>query len=464
MPLFSQKRASLLGWILVPLCFLVLPSSSSAQTATPPQTDERIYEIIQEVSAERIQHNLERLVSFGTRHTLSETESETRGIGAARRFIKAELDAISEACSNCLEVSFQSHVVPGEEGSRIPTDTEVVNVVAVLRGTSDPNRYVIMSGDIDSRVSDPVDGTSDSPGANDNASGMAGTMEAARVLSRYRFPASIVFVGLSGEEQGLFGGRHMAEVARAEGWNIEAVLNNDMIGNIEGIDGVIDNTTFRVFSEPTPVTETEEARRRRRFTGGEVDGPSRQIARYVDRIADTYFPNLDAIMIYRLDRFGRGGHHRPFNDAGFPGVRIMETHENYTRQHQDLREENGIRYGDVIEGVNFDYARQLTAVNAATLAALAWAPAPPVDVEIAGAVSASAQLFWRDVQHPSLAGYKVYWRETTAPQWQHSRFVGKVTDYTFQNLVIDNYFFGVASVATDGNESVVVFPQGVRRN
>ena len=402
-------------------------------------------------------------MSFGTRHTRSEAESETRGIGAARRWIHSELERISGECGGCLEVSFQSHVVPGEEGTRIPTDTEVVNVLATLRGTADPNRYIIMSGDIDSRVSDPLNSTSDSPGANDNASGMAGVIEAARVLSQYRFPATVVLAGLSGEEQGLFGGRYMAQVAKEEGWNIEGVLNNDMIGNIEGVDGVIENNTFRVFSEPTPVTESEEARQRRRFTGGEVDGVSRQLARYVDRITDVYFPNLDAIMIYRLDRFGRGGHHRPFNDAGFPGVRVMETHENYTRQHQDIRVENGIHYGDVIEGVNFDYAAKLTAVNAATLASLAWAPAPPEEVLIEGAVRASATLSWKPGTDGNLAGYKVYWRLTTSPQWEQSRFIGKVSEYIFENLVIDNYFFGVASVSTDGHESVVVFPEGIRQ-
>ena len=443
------------------LILLVLLGQQS--NPTPPTTDPRIYEIRDAVSAERIEHDISKLVSFGTRHTLSETESDTRGIGAARRFIKAELERISEACGSCLEVSFQRHVVPGDERSRIKTDTEIVNVLAMLRGTSDPNRYVIMSGDIDSRVTDVLNAESDSPGANDNASGMAGTMEAARVLSRYRFPATIVFAGLSGEEQGLFGGRHMAEVAKEEGWSIDGVLNNDMIGNIEGVDGVIDNTTFRVFSEPTPVTESEEARRRRRFTGGEVDGPSRQLARYVDRITDTYFPNLDAVMIYRLDRFGRGGHHRPFNDAGFPGVRIMETHENYTRQHQDLRVEDGIRYGDVIEGVDFEYAASLTAANAATLASLAWAPAAPRQVLIEGAVEPAASLSWQLGSDPHLAGYRVYWRSTTAPQWEDSRYVGQVSEYTFENLIIDNYFFGVASVSRDGHESAVVFPQGIRR-
>ena len=358
-------------------------------------------------------------------------------------------------------MSLQRFVVPGNPGSRIRTDTEIVNVLATIRGTTNADRYVIMSGDIDSRISDPLNSTDDAPGANDNASGMAGALEAARVLSRYRFNASVILVGLSGEEQGLHGGRHMAAVARSEGWTIEGVLNNDMIGNVEGVDGVIDNTTFRVFSEPTPLSETEAERRARRRLGGEVDGESRQLARYVARIADRYVPNLQALMIYRLDRFGRGGHHRPFNDAGFPGVRIMETHENYRRQHQDVRVEDGVAYGDTIDGVNFEYAAKLTGVNAAVLASLAWAPPPPQDIEIAGAVQPSTSLSWTAADPstaPNLAGYKVYWRDTTAPQWQHSRFVGRVTEYTLDNIVIDNFLFGVAAVDVNGNESVVVFP------
>ena len=448
-----------------PLLFAALATSAlavsgNAQEPEPPGRDARHYALLEEVSAERIERDIRTLAGFGTRHTLSETESETRGIGAARRWIHAEFELIADACGGCLEVSFQRTVVPGREGSRIPVDTEIVNVLAVLPGASDPNRFVIMSGDIDSRVSDANNFTDDSPGANDNASGMAGTIEAARVLSRHAgsFAATIVFAGLSGEEQGLFGGRHLAEMALQDGWNIEAVLNNDMIGNIEGVDGVIRNDVFRVFSEPTPVTETEEARRARRVTGGEVDGVSRQLARYVARMTDLYIPNLEAKLIYRLDRFGRGGHHRPFNDAGFPGVRIMETHEHYRRQHQDLRVEDGVQYGDVIEGVDFEYAAKLTGVNVIALAGLAWAPAPPANVAIGGAVRASASLAWDPVASDRLAGYRVYWRDTTAPQWTHSRFVGRVTEYTFENLVIDNYLFGVASVAEDGNESVVAFP------
>lgn len=468
-----MRRTSLLSLVL--LISLVAPAGARPQApdAPPPAVDPRLYDLVDAASAERLEADIRQLVGFGTRHTMSETESQTRGIGAARRWIKAEFDNISEQCEGCLEVSFQRYIQKGDPDTRIRSDIEIVNVLGALRGTVHPDRYVIMSGDIDSRVSDGLNATSDSPGANDNASGMAGTIEAARVLSRHRYGSSIILVGLSGEEQGLFGGRHMASVARQEGWDIAGILNNDMIGNIEGVDGVISNDTFRVFSEPTPVTESEEARRRRRTTGGEVDGVSRQLARYVARITDMYLTNLRAIMIYRLDRFGRGGHHRPFNDAGFAGVRIMETHENYTRQHQDLRVEDGIHYGDVIEGVNFDYARKLTAVNIASLAALAWAPPQPAEVAIAGAVRPAATLRWLQVDSPLVAGYKLYWRETTAPQWQKSRWVGAgnacsfespagdaCREHTLDGLVIDNFLFGVAAVGHDGNESVVAFPGG----
>jgi hypothetical protein len=231
-----------------------------------------------------------------------------------------------------------------------------------------------------------------------------------------------------------------------------------MIGNVAGIDGIVDNRSFRIFSEPTPVTETDEERQRRRVYGGEVDGVSRQIARYVERLTRTYLPDLEPMMIYRLDRFGRGGHHRPFNDAGFAGVRIMETHEHYDRQHQDLRTENGRSYGDVISGVDFEYAARLTAVNAVTLASVAWAPPAPTEARIGGAVSPSTTLAWQPVEQADLAGYAVYWRDTTAPQWQHRRFVGNVTRFTLENVVIDNWLFGVAAVSSTGHESPIVFP------
>lgn len=446
--------------ITLPLAVAALLCSATSFSAELAYTDQaRLHDIAADVSAERIEQDIRKLVGFGTRHTLSDTKSDTRGIGAARRWIKQEFEKISAACGNCLEVYYQSATISGEK--RIPDATEVVSVIAIQRGITDPGRYVIMSGDIDSRVSDVMDATSDSPGANDNASGVAGTIEAARVLSQYRFNGSIVYAALSGEEQGLFGGKIMAEQAQKDGWRIKAVLNNDMIGNIEGINGVINNTTARIFAEGTRQTETERDARVRRFTGGEVDSPSRNLARYIDLIADRYIENLDTMVIYRLDRFGRGGHHRPFNDLGYPGVRIMETNENYNRQHQDLRTEDGIEYGDTIDGVNFDYAAKLTALNATSLASMAWAPNPPINVSIKGAVQPSTTLSWDALdakQNPHLAGYKIYWRYTDAPQWQFSRFVGDVTSFTLDNVVIDNYFFGVASVSKDGFESPVVFP------
>lgn len=425
------------------------------------QTDERLYDISESISAERIKSDIKTLTEFGTRHTLSDTVSKKRGIGAARRWIKAEFEKISKDCGDCLEVFYQKNLVKKGTNERIVHDVEVVNVVAIKRGTKFPNRYILMSGDIDSRVSDPTDFTSDSPGANDNASGMAGTIEAARVLSKYDFEQSVVFVGLSGEEQGLFGGKGLAEYAKAEGWDIIGILNNDMIGNIKGVDGYISNKDFRIFSEPVPVTESERNRRARRFYGGEVDGHSRQLARYVHRLTSTYITDLNPMMIYRLDRFGRGGHHRPFNDAGFAGIRIMEAHENYTQQHQDLRTEDGINYGDTFENVDFDYAAKLTAVNAITLASLGWAVPEPEKVAIGGIVEASAKLQWSEVEGADY--YKVYWRDTTAPQWQHSRIVKDATELTLSGVVIDNFFFGVSAVSKSGHESLVVFPNAIAR-
>mgnify|MGYP003663211115 FL=1 len=425
------------------------------------QTDQRIYDIMNKVSAERIKKDVTTLVNFGTRHTLSDTVSNTRGIGAARRWIKSEFDRISEKCNDCLEVSYQRDLVKKEESNRIPKDVWVVNVVAIQRGTTYPDRYIIMSGDIDSRVSDANNYTSDSPGANDNASGMAGTIEAARVLSNYKFENSIIYLGLSGEEQGLFGGQGLVKSAKEKGWDVIGIFNNDMIGNIKGGDGIISNTDFRIFSEPVPPTETERERNMRRFYGGEVDGISRQLARYVYKNVKTYMPEMNPMMIYRLDRFGRGGHHRPFNDASYAGIRIMEAHENYTQQHQDIRVENGIAYGDVLEHVNFDYAKKLTSVNAINLASLAWAPPAPEEVKIGGIVEPSAKFQWSKV--PGATGYKIYWRDTTSPTWDHSRFVGDVSEFTLEGVVLDNFFFGVSAVGKDGFESVVVFPNAILR-
>ncbi len=513
----------------------------------PPSEVQDIYSIAVEPSADRIQADIQTLVDFGTRHTLSDTESETRGIGAARRWIFTEFEKISAECGGCLEVVYVSDTVKGER--RIPDPVEVVSVLAIQKGSIDPNRYVMMSGDIDSRVTDPMNASSDSPGANDNASGMAGVIEAARVLSKRKYAGSIIYAGLAGEEQGLFGGKIVAKHALEQGWQIKGVLNNDMISNISGLDGVINNSTVRVFSEGTRDNETPDEARTRRFTGGEVDSPSRNLARYIKAMGDQYLTNLDIMLIYRLDRFGRGGHHRPFNAVGIPGIRIMETHEHYDRQHQDLRLEAGvaiqvsdygqkegltkadiltsladyistdeddirvyklkgfeadyvvkhdglpdggddlleemnvkvsgkayplhevanisrlyIEYGDTMEGVDADYAAKLTALNMITMAGMAGAPPFPANVEAKGAVQASAKLSWETpAKSDNLAGYRVHWRLTTAPEWTHSRFIGMVNEWEFTNLVIDNYFFGVSAVAKNGSETPVVFPGAAGR-
>ena len=430
-------------------------------TLTYSQSDSRLYDIIDNVSSERIKNDVTTLTNFGTRHTLSDTTSATRGIGAARRWIKSEFEKISESCNNCLEVFYQRDLVKEGENERIVHDVWVVNVVAIQRGSKYPNKFIIMSGDIDSRVSDPTNFTSDSPGANDNASGMAGSIEAARILSKYNFESSIVYVGLSGEEQGLFGGKGLAAYAKQKGWEILGILNNDMIGNISGVDGIVSNRDFRIFSEPVPPNETEQQRKARRFYGGEVDGISRQLARYVYKTTKMYMPEMNPILIYRLDRFGRGGHHRPFNDAGFAGIRIMEAHENYTQQHQDIRMENGVAYGDVLEHVNFEYAKKLTAVNAINLASIASAPPAPEEVQIGGIVQASVKLKWN--RSEGATGYKIYWRDTTSPTWDHSRYVGDINSFTLDGIVIDNSFFGVAAIGANGHESIIVFPNRIFR-
>ena len=434
-------------------------ASAKAQQEAPPSSDSRIYDIIDAVSAQRIEQDIRTLAGFGTRHTLSDTVSDTRGIGAARRWVKSEFEKISSGCGDCLHVFYQKNFTPKKDGSRIVKDVWINNVVAVQKGTKYPNNYIIMSGDIDSRVSDSNNYTDDSPGANYNASGMAGTIEAARVLSKYKFENSVIYVGLSGEEQGLYGGAGLAAHAKEKGWNIIGILNNDMIGNIKGVDGVISNRDFRIFSEPVPPTETEQQRRMRRYYGGEVDGISRQLARYIYTTTKQYMPEMNPMMIYRLDRFGRGGHHRPFNDVGFAGVRIMEAHENYTQQHQDLRTEDGIEYGDRVKHVNFDYAAKLTAVNAINLASIAWAPAAPASVNIGGGVEPAAKLQWSRVE--GAVGYKIYWRDTTSPTWDHDRYVGDITEFTMTGIVVDNYFFGISAVGTDGHESPVAFPNGL---
>ncbi len=413
----------------------------------------QLAEIAAQVDPQSLRDVLGRLVGFGTRHTESETDSDTRGIGAARRWVRSRFEEISRACGGCLNVEAAQATVSGE---RLSKPTRIVDVLGIQRGTGDPGRVVLISAHLDSRVSDVMNATSDAPGADDDGSGVAAVIESARVLSRYRFAATIVYAVLSGEEQGLYGGKLLAETAESRGWRVEAQLNNDIIGNIHGEGGVIDNTHVRVFSEGTRSTETAAEAARRRYNGGEVDSPARNLARYMARLAPRVLTNFRVRMIYRTDRFHRGGDQVPMLAAGFPAVRVTEACENYTRQHQDVRVADGIAYGDVIGGVDFPYLAQVVRLNAVTLASLAWAPAPPAQVAIAGAVSADTTVSWAAV--PGGAGYRVWWRDTTAPQWTDSRWAGDATSLTLAGVNIDDEFFGVAAVSADGYASPIEYP------
>lgn len=428
---------------------------STAAHAQPANSGEhaRLKDLAGQVSETRQKATIEKLVSFGTRHTGSDVRSDKRGIGAARRWIAAEFQAASKDCGGRLRVETPSRVMTAE---RLAGPTEVVNVVGVLPGTTDPDRVIVISGHYDSRASDAKDFTSEAPGANDDGSGTAAVIEAARVLCKQQFPATLVFAALAGEEQGLLGGKILAEWAAQKGWRVEANLNNDIVGNTEGLSGVRDNTHVRVFSEGTRSTETPEEANRRRYNGGEVDSPSRNLARYLDVLADRYLTNLDVVMVYRTDRFGRGGDQVEMLRAGYPAVRITEAVENYTRQHQNLRTEGGVKYGDVIEGVDFPYLAQVTRLNVVAMAALALAPAPPSGVEISGAVTADTTVKWKPAA--DAAAYRVWWRRTTDPQWTYSRVVPPTGQAVLKAVNIDDWFFGVSAVGADGHESPIVFP------
>jgi Zn-dependent M28 family amino/carboxypeptidase len=409
--------------------------------------------IASEINADKERETITKLVGFGTRATASDTKSDMRGIGAARRWVKAQFEAYSQACGGCLEIVTPSQVFTGE---RFAAPTAVEEVVAIQRGSTDPDRVVVISGHIDSRVTNVMNATSDAPGANDDGSGVAAVMEAARVLSKYKFPATIVYSVNSGEEQGLYGGKVIADYAKAHGWRVEADLNNDIIGNTTGLNGVHDDTHVRVFSEGTKSVETPAEAERRRYNGGELDSPSRNLARFIDGLAGRYVDGLQVTMIYRTDRYGRGGDQSPMLENGFPAVRLTEARENYDRQHQDVRVENGHAYGDVLSGVDFPYLAKVTRLNTVTLAALAWAPAPADDVKIKGAVSDDTTLAWSPA--PGAAGYRVWTRPTIDPRWTQSWWAGDKTTLVLKDVIVDDAFFGVSAVSADGFESPVEFP------
>ena len=443
-----MRRTALL---LLALC--AMPAFAADPNLPAPREQAALHALADAPSEAELHATIEKLVGFGTRHTMSDTTSDTRGIGAARRWVKTRFEAISRECGGCIEVVTPSQTFTGK---RSPQPTEVMDVVAIKRGKGDPKRVIVMTGHLDSRVTDVMNTTSDAPGANDDASGVAALIEAARLLSKGDNQATLVFAALSGEEQGLYGGKVLADYATAQGWQVEADLNNDIVGNSRGQNGVSDNSTVRVFSEGTKSNETDKQASFRRYHGGEVDSPSRNIARYMERLASEYMPNLRVMMVYRTDRFGRGGDQVSFLEAGYPAVRVTEAHEDYTRQHQDLRTENGVHYGDTIDGVDFRYLARVTALNTITMASLSRAPAPPTGVGIEGAVTSDTTVQWK--KQPDAAGYSVHWRDTTAPQWQHSRLVGATDKVILKDVVIDDWFFGVSAVSADGYQSPVVFP------
>jgi Peptidase family M28 len=425
----------------------------SASQEETPAVRAKLAAISSEVSKARLRGYIEKMISFGTRHTLSDQVSDTRGIGAARRWVEAEFRKMSGDCGGCLEVVTVQDTVTAPP--RVPSPTVVANAVAIQRGATDPNRIIIIQGHLDSRVSDPLNFTDDAPGANDDASGVAAVMETARILSQHKFPATLVYAALSGEEQGLHGGRILAAYAKAQGWDVLAVLNNDIVGNSHGMAATVEDRV-RVFSEGVRSNESETIAVARRSVGGEVDSPSRNLARYVDAIAQGHMPDFDVSMIYRRDRFGRGGDQVPMVEAGFPAVRITEAAEHYHRQHQDLRTENGIVYGDTIDGVDFAYLARVTKLNAMTMASLGSAPRPPREVKIDGAVSANTILTWTASE--GAASYIVWWRDTTSPVWQHSKRVpGGETSTVLEKTVIDDWFFGVQAVSADGYPSPIQF-------
>ena len=450
----------------------LLPAAALLLTAAaPPSPDARLRAIIAPVSAAKLRANVAALVGFGTRHTLSSQTDPKRGIGAALNWGEAEFGRYSAKCGHCLVTARPLTMVQGE---RVPTPTKLTDVIAIQRGTERPNDVVIITGHIDSRVTDPMNATADAPGANDDGSGSAAVLEAARVLSKHKFPGTIVYALLSGEEQGLYGGKLLADYARAQGWNVIANFNNDIIGNSCGSDGVCDSTHVRVFSEGPRWQGREALANAQRSQGGENDSPSRNLSRYLDSLADRLAIGLDVRQIWRNDRFGRGGDHTEFLNAGFPAVRLSVAVENYNQQHQDVRTEKGVVYGDTIRVMDFPYLAKIVRLNTAALAALASAPPPP-EPTVEGAVSTETTLSWLPVA--GVKSYIVRWRRTDMNLWEQMREVAapgimvssceiysqgciaamkaQIQTFVLPHIRVDDWVFGVSSVSADGFESPV---------
>ncbi len=449
-----------------------LPRAAHAQRRAAPRTqaaaaaprDAEIARMIAEIDARNVERTIRKLVSFGTRNTLSEQDNPVRGIGAARDWLYSEFQQIAQASGGRMTVEKQAYTQaanPPPRG-RVPQATVLTNVVATLRGTQPASvgRTYVVSGHYDSMCTSPTDAKCDAPGANDDGSGTAAVLEMARVMARHEFDATIIFMAVAGEEQGLLGSTHFAEVAQQQNMDIEGMFTNDIVGNTHGGGGLHDPHTVRVFSEGVPSDESEAEARTRRSIGGENDSQARQLARFIKDVADVYTPGFKAWLVYRRDRYGRGGDHIPFLERGYAAVRFCEPNENFNHQHQNVRTEKGVVYGDLPEFVDYAYVAQVARLNAAALAALARAPARPKKVNFATQRQAyDTELQWAANTEPDLAGYEVVWRDTTATLWTNARFVGNVNSYTVKGLSKDNYLFGVRAVDRAGHRSPVSYPR-----
>ena len=424
--------------------------------------DPEIKKMVSEVKTENLETIVQKLVTFGTRHTLSDSKSETRGIGAAQKWVKSQFDKYALESNGRLTSKIDYFNLKAD-GKRITKDKEVANVMATLKGTdANDNRVLIISGHLDSRATDVMDTKIDAPGANDDGSGVAAMMELCRVMSKRQFPFTLLFVAVTGEEQGLYGSKYLAEYAKTNNWNIIAMLNNDMIGNSTSSGtGLHDNTQVRVFSEAIPYLETEEEAKMRKATNRDNDSPSRQLARYIKTVTNQYVDQLNINLVYRNDRFLRGGDHTPFMQNGFTAVRFCEINENYNHQHQNLRTENDIKYGDLVEYMDFEYLRKITCANLATLSNLAWSPKAPksVGIEIKELTNSST-LLWKAPEGKPVYGYLILMRETSSSHWEKSFFV-KSEKATIPYSK-DNYFFAVQSIDELGHSSLPVFPIPIR--
>ena len=456
-----MKLPSLL--ILVAVNFSVVLAQPARRSV--PVRNRAINNIVREIDARNIEATIRKLVSFGTRSTLSEQNDPKRGIGAARDWLYSEFLKAAESSHGRMTVEKQSF--EQQKAARVPQPTMLTNIVATLKGSQpeSTDRIYVVSGHYDSMCSSPTDAKCDAPGANDDASGTAAVLEMARVMAKYEFDATIVFMAVAGEEQGLLGSTHFAEEAKKQNWNVDAMFTNDIIGNTLGGNGVRDRGEVRVFSEGVPSNETAAEATTRRSVGGENDSASRQLARFIKETGDIFVPRCKVMLVYRRDRYGRGGDHIPFLERGYPAVRFTEVNEEFRHQHQNVRVENGVQYGDLPEFVDFAYIANVARVNAASLAALAWAPSRPKGVAILTArLSNDTDLRWDANKEPDLAGYEIVWRDTTSPVWTNSKAVGKVTSYTMKGMSKDNYFFGVRAIDKDGNRSPVTYPHPQGRN